>query len=188
MVEVSSPSEVTQLLLELANGDEGALKRLIPLVYDELRRLAASYMRRERVDHTLQATALVHEAYVRLIPQRVRWKSRSHFYGVAAKQMRRILVDHARKRRAAKREAGKRVQLDDALVMANEQPRELVAVNEALERFAPGHPRQAQVVELRFFGGRTEDEIARMLDISVETVKRDWRFGKAWLGAELRAS
>ncbi len=161
----------------------------MPLVYSELRRLAAAYMRRERADHTLQATALVHEAYLKLFPQRVSWQSRSHFLGVAAQQMRRILVDYARQRKAVKREgAEKPLHLDEALVMARQQPAELVALHEALEQFAREHARQARVVELRFFGGRTEDEIGRMLEISVDTVKRDWKFAKAWLNLALRAS
>jgi RNA polymerase sigma-70 factor (ECF subfamily) len=186
---MASSGQVTRLLAEVRSGNRTAEARLIPLVYDELRRLAAGYMRMERQDHTLQATALVHEAYLRLIPQRVSWESRAHFLGVAAQQMRRILVDHARKQKAAKREcAEKRLQLGEALVMAREQPAELVAVHEALEVLAREHERQARVVELRFFGGRTEDEIAQFLDVSVETVKRDWKFAKAWLSLELRGA
>ncbi len=145
-------------------------------------------MRRERPSHTLQATALVHEAYVKLLPQRVRWQNRSHFFGVAAQQMRRILLDHARKQKAANARPGQKFQLDEALVMAVEQPGQLVDLDEALRRFAHDHERQSQVVQLRFFGGRTEDEIAKMLGVSVETVKRDWKFSKAWLAAELDPS
>jgi RNA polymerase sigma factor (TIGR02999 family) len=183
-----SPGEVTRVLAELAKGDDGAQERLISLVYQELRRLAAAYMRKERPDHTLQATALVHEAFVRLVPQRMHWQNRAHFFGVAAQQMRRILLDHARKQKAAKRHAGQKLQLEEALVMAIEQPGELVDLDEALKRFTNDHERQSRVVELRFFGGRTEDEIAKMLGISVETVKRDWKFSKAWLAAELGPS
>lgn len=179
--------DITRLLAEVAKGDDKAREQLMPLVYNELRRLAGAYMRKERPDHTLQATALVHEAYIRLVPQRVHWQNRSHFFGIAAQQMRRILVDHARKQKAARREAGQKVQLEEALAMASEQPGALVAIHEALERFAHDHERQCQVVELRFFGGRTEDEIARILNISVETVKRDWRFSKAWLALQLQA-
>jgi RNA polymerase sigma factor (TIGR02999 family) len=144
-------------------------------------------MRRERPDHTLQATALVHEAYVKLLPQRVSWENRAQFFGVAAQQMRRILVDHARSRNAARRAGSQKMfRLDEALVMAQEQPAELVAIHEALHRFAQEHPRQAQVVELRFFAGNTEDEVARIMGLSVETVKRDWKFAKAWLTVEFR--
>jgi RNA polymerase sigma factor (TIGR02999 family) len=178
---------VTRLLAEARKGNRAAEKELIPLVYAELRRLAASYMRKERFDHTLQATALVHEAYIRLIPQRVGWRSQSHFLGVAAQQMRRILVDYARNRKAEKRAGSeKKLHLEEALLMAQEQPARLVAVHEALDRLAYDHHRQAQVVELRFFAGRTEDEISQIVGVSVETVKRDWKFAKAWLSLELR--
>jgi RNA polymerase sigma-70 factor (ECF subfamily) len=185
---VAENSQITRLLAEARKGDRAAEDQLMPLVYAELRRLAAAYMRRERPDHTLQATALVHEAYLKLLPQRVSWQSRSHFFGVAAQQMRRILVDYARQRKAAKREgAEKQLRLDEALVMAHQQPAELVALHEVLEQFAREHARQARVVELRFFGGRTEDEIAEILGVSAETVKRDWKFAKAWLNLALRA-
>jgi RNA polymerase sigma-70 factor, ECF subfamily len=183
---VSEAPQITRLLEEARKGDHEAENQLLPLIYQELRRLAAAYMRRERPNHTLQATALVHEAYLKLLPQRVNWQSRSHFFGVAAQQMRRILVDYARQRKAAKRDAEKQLSLDEALVMAHEQPGQIVALNEALEEFAGGHARQAQVVELRFFGGRAEDEIAEILGVSVETVKRDWKFAKAWLNLALR--
>jgi RNA polymerase sigma factor (TIGR02999 family) len=185
---VAKTAQITQLLAEAGRGDRAAEDQLMPLVYAELRRLAAAYMRRERPDHTLQATALVHEAYLKLLPQRVNWQSRSHFLGVAAQQMRRILVDYARHRKALKREGTEnKLRLDEALVMANQQPAELVALNDALEQFAHKYQRRARVVELRFFGGRTEDEIAQMLRVSVETVKRDWKFAKAWLNLALRA-
>jgi RNA polymerase sigma-70 factor, ECF subfamily len=181
-------AQITRLLADARNGHRAAQDRLTPLVYAELRQVAAAYMRRERPEHTLQATALVHEAYLKLLPQRVSWESRSHFLGVAAQQMRRILVDHARQRKAAKRHgAEKPIQLDEALVMAHQQPAELIALHEALEQFDCEHGRQAKVVELRFFGGRNEDEIAQMLGVSVETVKRDWKFAKAWLNLALRA-
>ena len=175
---------VTGLLAEVRTGNREAENRLMLLVYGELRRLAAGYMRKERLNHTLQATALVHEAYLKLIPQWVSWQNRAHFFGVAAQQMRRILVDHARKKKGAKRD-GAEIQLQEALVMARGKPAELVAVDEALERFALGHERQARVVELRFFGGFTELEIARILGVSVETVKRDWKFAKAWFKVHL---
>ncbi|MFN7992732.1 MAG: ECF-type sigma factor [Bryobacteraceae bacterium] len=174
------------LLAAVAGGDDRARERLIQLLYPELRRRAAAYMRRERPDHTLQATALVHEVYLKLLPQRVRWQNRSHFLGVAAQQMRRILVDHARKHETAKRGSGEKVQLKDALAMTTEHPADLIAVHELLARLAEEHQRQAKVVELRFFGGLTEDEIARIVNVSVESVKRDWRFSKAWLAKHLR--
>jgi RNA polymerase sigma factor (TIGR02999 family) len=187
-VGLAETSQITRLLAEARKGDRAAEDQLIPIVYAELRRLARAYMRRERPDHTLQATALVHEAYLKLLPQSINWQSRSHFLGVAAQQMRRILVDYARQRQAAKREGSdKPLRLDEALVMAAEQPAELVALHDALEQFAQEHPRQAQVVELRFFGGRTEEEIADSLRVSIETVKRDWKFAKASLNLALRA-
>jgi RNA polymerase sigma factor (TIGR02999 family) len=144
-------------------------------------------MRSERPDHTLQPTALVHEAYLRLVGQESDWQSRTHFLGVAAQQMRRVLVDHARKHQAAKR-AGRavRVTFEDALAVATDRPHELVAVDQAVEQMAKEYPRQARVVELRFFGGYTEDEIAGILSISPETVKRDWRFARTWLNREIR--
>ena len=178
---------VTQLLRASSAGNRAAESQLIPLVYDELRRLAGSYMRSERPDHTLQPTALVHEAYLRLVGQESDWQSRTHFLGVAAQQMRRVLVDHARKHQAAKR-AGRavRVTFEDALAVATDRPHELVAVDQAVEQMAKEYPRQARVVELRFFGGYTEDEIAGILSVSPETVKRDWRFARTWLNREIR--
>ena len=182
-----STGQITRLLAEVRGGNRAAEEQLIPLVYEELRRLAYAYMRKERTGHTLQPTALVHEAYIRLLPQRVSWQSRAHFMGIAAQQMRRILVDYARKRQAEKREGDEnKLCLDEALVMARQHPAKLVAMEEALERFASEHNRQCQVVELRFFGGYLEQEIAQILGISVETVKRDWRFARAWLSLELR--
>ena len=185
---MSSSGEVTRLLQAIAKGNRRAQEELIPLVYDELRRIAAVYMRKERPDHTLQATALVHEAYLKLVSQRTGWKNRSHFIGVAAKQMRRLLVDYARRRQAEKRAAGlNKVQFEDALAMARERPAALVALDEALERFGQEYGRKAQVVELRFFGGQTEEEIAVSLEISEKTVRRDWEFARAWLAKELLA-
>jgi RNA polymerase sigma factor (TIGR02999 family) len=181
------PGPLTQLLRASSDGNRAAEAQLIPLVYDELRRLAGSYMRSERPDHTLQPTALVHEAYLRLIGQESNWKGRAHFFGVAAQQMRRILVDHARKHQAAKR-AGRqsRVSFEDVLAVAVERPAQLVAVDEVLDRLAAEYPRQARVVELRFFGGYTEDNVAEILAISAETVKRDWRFARTWIGREVQ--
>jgi RNA polymerase sigma-70 factor, ECF subfamily len=182
--------DVTSLLSELARGDQGAADRLMPLVYDELRRLARSYMRRERPDHTLQATALVNEAYLKLVRQReVNWQGRSHFFGIAAQLMRRILIDHARGHLRAKRGGTNVVlPLNEALAFSPEQSEELLRLDEALERLTKKDPRQAKIVELRFFGGLSVDEAAEFLEISPKTVKRDWALAKAWLHGELKAN
>lgn len=177
---------VTRLLRASSQGDRSAEAELIPLVYGELRRRAAAYMRLERPDHTLQPTALVHETYLRLIGQHEDWQNRSQFFSVAARQMRRILVDHARKHKAVKRACGEiRAPFRDALAAAMERPGDLIAVDEALERLGGEYPRQAKVVEMRFFGGYAENEIGEILGISPETVKRDWKFAKAWLSREV---
>jgi RNA polymerase sigma-70 factor (ECF subfamily) len=183
----SPPGEITQLLKRLSGGDRAAESRLVSLVYAELRRLAARYMQRERRDHTLQPTALVHEAYLKLIEQRrVDWQSRAHFYCVAARLMRRILVDHAREVKASKRAGSRyRVPLEADVARTEEKSGELLAIDQALDRLLKHNPRQAQIVELRFFGGCSEEEIAHMLAISVRTVKRDWSVARAWLYAEL---
>ena len=167
---------------------DGAASKLIPVVYDELRRLASSYMRRERVDHTLQATALVHEAYVKLIEQRsVNWQSRAHFFGVAAQLMRRILIDHARGHLRQKRGGEQqKVSLDEAFIFSDQHADELIAVDESLNLLAKVDPRQARVVELRFFGGLSVEEAAEVLAVSPKTVKRDWSVAKAWLYADLK--
>jgi RNA polymerase sigma-70 factor (ECF subfamily) len=180
--------DVTILLAELAKGNKEAASKLIPMVYDELRRLADGYMRRERGDHTLQATALVHEAYLKLVEQHsVDWRSQAHFLGIAAQVMRRILVDHARGHLRGKRGAGlQEVPLDDALVFAPEQSLEVVRLDEALERLTELDPRQGKIVELRFFGGLTVEQTAKLLKISPKTVKRDWSIAKAWLHSEVR--
>ena len=182
--------DVTVLLAELTKGNGEASAKLIPMVYAELRRLAASYMRKERCDHTLQATALVHEAYLKLIEQRsVNWQSRAHFFGIAAQIMRRILVDHARGHLRDKRGGGQQeVPLDEAIIFAPEQSGELINLDEALNRLATLDPRQAKIVELRFFGGLNVDETAEVLGISPKTVKRDWSVAKAWLHGELKQS
>jgi RNA polymerase sigma factor (TIGR02999 family) len=182
-----SPGEITQLLIALGRGDRDAEARLIPLVYDELRRLANRFMQGERPNHTLQPTALVHEAYLRLIEQeRVEWRNRAHFFGVAAKLMRRILVDHARARLTAKRGAAEpAVHLKEGFVFAEERCGEFVALDEALQRLAQFDPRADHVVELRFFGGLSEEDTAQMLGISTRTVKRDWNAAKAWLRGEM---
>jgi RNA polymerase sigma-70 factor, ECF subfamily len=180
--------DVTALLTDLAKGNGGAASKLIPLVYDELRRLAGGYMRRERSDHTLQPTALVHEAYLKLVEQRsVDWQGRAHFLGIAAQIMRRILIDHARGHLRDKRGGGERpVPLDEALVFAPEQSSELVKLDQSLERLAKLDPRQSKIVELRFFGGLTVEQTAEVLGISEKTVKRDWSMAKAWLYGDLR--
>jgi len=185
---MSENEEVTLLLSALTRGDDGAASKLIPVVYAELRRLAGSYMRRERVDHTLQATALVHEAYLKLIEQRsANWQSRAHFFGVAAQLMRRILIDHARGHSRQKRGGEqKRVSLDEAFVFSEKQADELLAVDDSLNRLAEIDPRQARVVELRFFGGLSVEEAAEVLGVSPKTVKRDWSVAKAWLYADLK--
>jgi RNA polymerase sigma factor (TIGR02999 family) len=180
--------QVTQLLRDVKSGDPNASSKLIVLVYDELRRLGAHYMRQERADHTLQATALVHEAYMRLVDQDTdEIKNRDHFFGVAAQAMRHILVDHARARQASKRggAAKHQVEMKDALAISNEDPDQMLAVDEALTRLAEFDSRKARVVELIFFAGLTKEETASVLDISKETVHRDWTHARAWLHREL---
>jgi len=185
---MSESQEVTLLLSALTRGDDGAASKLIPVVYAELRRLAGSYMRRERVDHTLQATALVHEAYLKLIEQRsANWQNRAHFFGVAAQLMRRILIDHARGHSRQKRGGEqKKVSLDEAFIFSEKQADELLAVDDSLNRLAEIDPRQARVVELRFFGGLSVEEAAEVLGVSPKTIKRDWSVAKAWLYADLK--
>ncbi len=179
--------EVTQLLLAWNDGDKQALDRLVPLVYDELRRLAKNYMRKERADQALQTTALIHEAYVRLIDaNRVQWQNRAHFFGVAARIMRQILVATARERGSQKRGGGRqRISLDESMVIDEGRSEDLVALDEALVALAQFDARKAQVVEMRFFGGLTEEEIAEALDVSPETVRRDWRLARSWLRQKL---
>lgn len=184
---MAPPGDITRLLADLRGGNPDARGQLIPLVYDELRRLASHYMRQERSDHTLQATALVHEAYMRLVEQReVSWENRAHFFGVAANLMRRILVDHARAKKAEKRGGlVQRLPLDQALQYCEEKSDELIALDDALTRLATCDPRQCQIVELRFFGGLTEDETASILGVSPRTVKRDWKIARLWLHGEI---
>jgi len=183
----SNQGEVTQLLAQIHAGNKEAEDRLIQLVYTELRGLAAHYLRGERSDHTLQPTALVNEAYLRLTRmQEVDWQSRSHFFATAATVMRRILVDHARAQRAEKREGFREaVTLDDALVVSPGRNPDLVALDEALDRLSKVDARRSRIVELRFFGGLSEEETAHVLGISARTVKRDWRVAKAWLYNEM---
>jgi RNA polymerase sigma factor (TIGR02999 family) len=185
-MNASSSKQITQLLVAWSDGDEAALEMLTPLVYEELHRLAHRYMNQERVGHTLQTSALVNEAYLRLIDWKaVHWQNRAHFFGVAAQLMRRILVDFARTRRYAKRGGGAlAVTLSDAVV-SDEKGADIVALDEALVSLAELDARQSQVVELRFFGGLTVEETAEVLKVSPGTVRRDWSLARAWLHREL---
>jgi RNA polymerase sigma-70 factor, ECF subfamily len=185
----SKAGDVTQLLIELRTGKKDAESKLIPLVYAELRRLAAHYLRAERGDHTLQPTALVHEAYIRLTRlHEVDWQCRSHFFATAATVMRRILVDHARAHRANKREAFRdAISLEEALVMSPGRTTQLIALDDALEQLAKLDIRRSKIVELRFFGGLSEEETGAVLGVSARTVKRDWRIAKAWLYNEMNS-
>jgi len=187
MTAMSDPAAVTALLQAWRAGDNGALAELVPVVHGELRRLALRYMAAERSDHTLQVTALVNEAYIRLVDlKRMQWQDRVHFFAMSARLMRRILVDHARTRGFEKRGgAAERVPLDDGLLVADHDRRDLVALDVALSDLAAADERKARVVELRFFGGLSVKETALVLGISVETVGRDWRLAKAWLAREL---
>jgi RNA polymerase sigma-70 factor, ECF subfamily len=182
--------DVTRLLAQLQGGQRDVAQQLIPLVYAELRDLAVSYLRRERSDHTLQPTALVHEAYLRLVDQRnTTWQNRAHFFGIAAQAMRRVLLDHARRKRAGKREgAAQRVTLEEGVAETPQRSIDLIALDVALERLKGIDERQYKVVELRFFGGLDVDQTAEVLQISPATVKRDWTFAKAWLQRELSDS
>jgi len=181
-------SDITGLLLAWNAGDDKALEALVPTVYEELRRMAKCYMAGESTDHTLQTSALVNEAYLRLIDSsRVQWKNRAHFFAVSAQLMRRILVDFARKKRNKKRGGNlQMLPLDEGLVVSGDRARDIVALDEALNELAVAHERVSRVVELRFFVGLSVEETAAVLEISEDTVNRDWRFGKAWLVRELR--
>jgi RNA polymerase sigma factor (TIGR02999 family) len=189
-VQHEPPHDVTQILKGWSDGSEEASARLMPLVYEELRRLAREYLRRERSDHTLQATALVHEAYLRLVDEKsATWKDRAHFYGIAARLMRRILVDHARAHNAAKRGGlEQKLALDEARDLPAPAATDLVALDGALENLAKTYPRKSEVVELKFFGGLEANEIAEFLQVSEKTVLRDWSFAKLWLCRELSAT
>ena len=180
---------VTRLLIELTRGNRDAIDALLPLIYDELRSLAANYLRRERPDHTLQPTALVHEAYMRLVDQtRVNWQNRAHFFGVAAQMMRRILVDHARAHKAGKRGADfQKLSLDENIDKAVERSAELIALDDALHELAEIDEQKSRIIELRYFGGLSEEETAEVLGVAPVTVKRHWRMAKAWLYGRLRA-
>ena len=183
----TSTHEVTQLLIEWSNGDKAALDKLMPLIHDELRRLAHHYMSRERGDHTLQTTALVNEAYLRLVNRKdAHWQNRTHFFAIAATLMRNILVDHARTHAYAKRGGGAhKIELDEAMIVSQQRAAEVIALDEVLKKLAVFDPQQSQVVELRFFGGLTIEETAEVLDLSPATIKREWSTAKAWLYHEL---
>ena len=182
----SETTDVTQLLVDWRNGSADALEQLMPHVYDELRRRAAGYLARERADHTLQPTALVHEAFFRLVNQKdLAWQNRAHFLGVAAHVMRLILIDHARAHRAQKRGGDKKVQLDESAGWSAPKDVDIIALDEALDRLATLDARQAKVVELRFFGGLNVEETGEVIGVSPATIKREWRMAKAWLAKEL---
>src|SRR5881398_3853001 len=185
-----SPHRVTQLLEQWSHGDGAALAELTPLVYEELRRLAHHFMEGQRPEHTLQTTALVNEAYMRLADQtKPSWQSRAHFFAVAARAMRQILVNYAKSNQAQKRGGGAfKVELDEAAIVSPEQSKEIVDLHEALERLATLDSRKAQVVELKYFGGLNYDEMSEVLKISPVTVRRDWEFAKLWLYTELHSA
>ncbi len=182
-----SPHEITQLLAEWSDGNQTALDKLYPLVYDELHKMARRYMGRERRGHTLQTTALINEAYVRLVDQKnVHWQNRSHFFAISAQIMRRILIDHARREHYAKRGGGaQKISLDEVAIVAVERASSLILLDEALTRLGEIDSRRSQVVELRYFGGLNNEEIAGVLKISENTVTRDWNMARAWLYQEL---
>jgi len=183
----SLPQQVTQLLVAWSDGDQTARDELIPLVYEELHRLAHHYMKRERPGHTLQTSGLVNEAFVKLVDQRdVRWQTRAHFFGIAAQMMRRILVDHARSRQSAKRGGDLRqVSLNEATIVSDQRAADVVALDEALKNLAAIDQRKSQIVELRYFGGLSTEETAEVLKVSPGTVNRDWTLAKAWLRREM---
>ena len=177
---------LTQLLIKASNGDKKSLDEILPLVYDELRKIAQNYLNRERGDHTLQATALVHEAYIRLIDQRkVDWKNRSQFFGLASQMMRRILVNHAENYKAQKRGSGQKLQLDETVDVSFEENLDLIDLDNALKKLAEFDEKKSKIVEMRFFGGLTIEETAEVLGISHATIEREWAFAKAWLYREL---
>jgi len=183
----TSPEEIKGLLLEWGNGDKAALDRVIPMVYEELRRLAHRQMRRERAGDTLQTTALINEAYMRLVDYaRVRPRDRAHFFAIAAQAMRRVLIERARSRRSAKRGSGaQKLSLDEAANVSGEQAADLVALDQALTQLAAIDPRKSRLVELKYFGGLTNEESAEVLEVSTPTVERDWRTAKIWLHREI---
>jgi RNA polymerase sigma-70 factor, ECF subfamily len=185
--KIPKTQEVTQLLQSLNAGDRQAVDALVPLVYAELRKLAAHYLKGERGEHTLQPTALVHEAFLRLVEQETAWQNRAHFFAMAANLMRRILVDYARGHSAEKRGgATEKISLEDAFVFVKEKPSEMIALDEALEELAKIDPRRSRVVELKFFGGLNHEEIAKVLGVHVNTVLRDWNLARAWLKTQMQ--
>jgi RNA polymerase sigma factor (TIGR02999 family) len=178
--------DVTGLLRQWSDGNQQALGRLLPIIYDELRRVAHQYLHRERHERTLQTTALVHEAYLKLIDQRsVSWQNRAHFFAIAAQAMRRILIDNARKRTASKRE-GEKISLDDVAVISSDKAAHLIALDDVLQRLEQIDPQQSKIVELRYFGGLTIEETAEAISLSPATVKREWAMARAWLYQELQ--
>ncbi len=184
----TSSQQLTQMLIQLSEGNAQMVDDILPLIYDELRRLAGNYLRRERSDHTLQPTALVHEAYIKLIDQtQVKWQNRAHFFGIAANIMRRILVDYARQHKAEKRGgAAEKMPLEEEILIVSEgKSAELLALDEALENLAKIDPQKSKIVELRYFGGLSVEETAKVLGVSEITVKRHWRMAKAWLYGQL---
>jgi RNA polymerase sigma factor (TIGR02999 family) len=187
---VPETRDVTRLLAEWQAGDQGALDRLMPLVYNELRRIAARYLHSEHKNHTLQTTALVHEAYLRLVDEtRIQWQGRAHFFGVAATLIRNILVDYARTQKAAKRGGGaQKLALEEAFAVAADRETDLLAVDDALDGLSKIDPQQSRIVELRFYGGLTIEETAEVLRLSPSTVKRDWILAKTWIYRELSQS
>jgi len=186
-MKTQTQADVTRLLINWTNGDKKALEALMPMVYGELHRLAKRYLRRERSDHTLQSTALVHEAYLRMVDQKgMQWQNRAHFFAVAAQMIRRILVDHARTHNAEKRGGGAlKLELDEAIGVPQRRDLNLVALDDAMNTLAEMDPQQGRIVELRFFGGLSIEETAEVLGISPATVKRDWAVAKAWLYRDL---
>jgi RNA polymerase sigma-70 factor, ECF subfamily len=184
---VSSPEDITRLLIAWSNGDQGAFSKLAPLVYDELRLIAARFMQRERQDHTLQPTALVNEAFLRLVKQNgIKWQNRAHFFGISAKLMRQILVEYARSRRTAKRDSGGlTLSLDEAIGVTREKPLDLIALDDALNRLNDIDPQKSRIVELRYFGGLNIEETAEVIGISPATIKREWSVARAWLHTQI---
>ena len=183
MIARNPREQATRFLIDWSNGDRDTAAGLMPLVYDELRRLARGYLQRERADHTLQATGLVHEAYLRLVDQTTTtWQNRAHFFGVAAHSMRQILVDHARRHGTAKRGGAQtKVEFDEALAPSASRSLDVIALDDALHELAALNPQHSRIVELRFFGGMTIEEVAEVLDVSPRTVQREWRVARAWL-------
>src|SRR4051812_27749964 len=187
----SDPSQITQMLIELTDGNTEVVDRIYPFIYDELRKLAGSYLRRERSDHTLQPTALVHEAYMKLIDQKqVKWQNRAHFFGIAAQVMRRILMDHARKHKAEKRGGyvDKLPLEEEILLVSQDSSSQLLALDDALKTLADLDPQKAKIVELRYFGGLSIEETAQVVGVSVPTINRQWKMAKAWLYGQLAAN